>query len=160
MREAVSEQIQVSNAPEMFVEDQKEDPPKQTEAVKKETKVKEDEFLAVALDQAVQIGLNLTIMQKKEKLTLEEVNSTDFGKNTVVLLNHYFPEWNFSHPALGILASAAALTIIIAGKKEIPQNDSTGIIKGTRQETHKMGTGQEPYGQDSAGTSPYISLGQ
>ena len=161
---STNESISVENLPDIPIENIKEtqeSPQPQPKAERKNQEL----FMSNAIDYAAAAIINNTALKKStEKLTKEESTACGFGDSIVKLANFYLPDWNLEHPALAVLISASALSMIIYQKlpKEDADNESTRMptaeaAKMAAETTAKVSNASNN-DRSASGANPYLTV--
>lgn len=166
--EVKAEKIQVENVPEVKLqENAPEEQPQQSEQVVGQTpEDKRTEFLAKTIDRTAEFVLNQTYLQKREKVTISEVEKAHFGQSMAELIDYYFPDWSFDHPLVAAGTSLSILIMVCASKKlleeEKSKDDKQGNSKGKTKQDHNKVDGKIPNKSPDSGLgkgrSPYADL--
>lgn len=112
--EVLSFELNENLAP-IIVEQPKED---KQEKFKEEPKLRnQDKAMVEILDQTMVSVLNMTYLKDGYEVTRDEFKGTNWSKEVLKTINHYFPDWSFDHPAMGLLMATASVGILINSKK-------------------------------------------
>lgn len=113
-----------------------ERPPEVTKQKEKaQENINRDAAATEILDSTMVAVLNLTYLKDSEQLTPEEFKQTEWSKNVIKTMDHYFPNWGFDHPLFGLAMSTGAVLMLVNAKKPLLNAFQGGFTNETNQET-------------------------